>query len=149
MLEPDKYFNSKSEYFPAKDRNKARKLFRRAIRDYYVMQRKYVIEPETGERVQSVFMGYTIKKQKTQRRKIKVLFNGRIAAGRPRRLWLKLLISRLFILWGNYSKHPASFSWKTPSAIPTGFEDFLFDLLPRLGVNDVRRYVEKHWEERK
>jgi hypothetical protein len=51
MLKPDSYFKQHKDYFPAKDRREARKLFRRAIREYYVMQRKYVIEPESGERV--------------------------------------------------------------------------------------------------
>ena len=76
MLKPDRYFKDYFFCFPAKDRQKARKLFRRAIREYYVMQRKYVIEPESGERVQSVLIGHVIKQQKKQRRKVRLLFTG-------------------------------------------------------------------------
>ena len=68
MLKPDKHFKSYEYYFPPKNRQVARKLFRRAIREYYAMQRKYVIEPETGRRVEEVFMGEVIQQQKRQRR---------------------------------------------------------------------------------
>ena len=149
MLKPDLYFNKNAYYFPAKDRREARKLFRRAIREYYVMQRKYVIEPESGERVQSVLIGHLIKQQKKQRRKVPLLFTGRVSAGQPKRPEIKFLIARLFILWGRYAKTSATFSWKTHSAITTDFEGFLHDLLPKLGARDVRRYVEAHWRERK
>ena len=149
MLQPDCYFKDYWFCFPAKDRREARKLFRRAIREYYVMQRKYVIEPESGERVQSVLIGHVIKQQKKQRRKVRLLFNGKVSAGKPKRPEIKFLIARLFILWGRYAKTPATFSWKTHSAITTDFEVFLHDLLPRLGARDVRRYVEAHWRDHK
>ena len=149
MLKPDSYFKQHKDYFPAKDRREARKLFRRAIREYYVMQRKYVIEPESGERVQSVLVGHVIKQQKKQRRKVRLLFTGRVSAGQPKRPEIKFLIARLFILWGKYAKNPATVSWKTNSAIKTDFEEFLHDLLPKLGARDVRRYVEAHWRDRK
>jgi hypothetical protein len=57
MLKPDKYFDANNHHFHSYKRNAARKLFRRAIREYYVMQRKYVYEPLTNKRVQSVFIG--------------------------------------------------------------------------------------------
>jgi len=147
MLKPDRYFKDYSFCFPAKDRREARKLFRRAIREYYVMQRKYVIEPESGERVQSVLIGHVIKQQKKQRRKVRLLFTGRVSAGQPKRPEIKFLIARLFILWGRYATTPATVSWKTHSAIGTDFEEFLHDLLPKLGARDVRRYVEAHWRD--
>jgi hypothetical protein len=149
MLKPDNYFKKHSIFFPAKDRAKARKLFRRAIRDYYVMQRKYVFDPETQERVQSILYGATIKHQKKQRRKVKLIFKGRETAGKPPRLEIKVLISRLFILWGQYASTKPTFSWKLKASTPTDFEDFLSDLLPRIGARDVRRYVEAHWQDRK
>lgn len=149
MLKPDNYFNQNSHYFPAKDRAKARILFRRAIRQFYSMQRKYVIDPVTNLPTKCIYTGAFIRKQKTQYRLEKRFYKGRSTAGRPPRPEIKLLMSRLFILWGNYAKTPASFSWKKQSAIETDFEIFLFDLLPLLGANDVRRYVEKHWAERK
>ena len=149
MLKPDSYFKQHKDYFPAKDRREARKLFRRAIREYYVMQRKYVIEPESGERVQSVLVGHVIKQQRKQRRKVRLLFTGRVSAGQPKRPEIKFLIARLFILCGRYATTPATVSWKTHSAIETDFEEFLHDLLPKLGARDVRRYVEAHWRDRK
>ena len=149
MIKPDRYFKQYDHYFPAQNRRAARKLFRRAIRTYYVMQRKYVIEPESGKRVKSVLYGEAFQQQKKQRRKVKRFFKGRTSAGRPKRPEVKLLISRLFILWGNYSLHPATVSWKTVKAVPTIFEEFLLDLLPALGATDVRRYVEAHLKDRK
>jgi hypothetical protein len=149
MLKPDDFFKGYNINFPTLNRSKARVLFRRALRDYYVMQRKYVINPETNERVSSVFIGETIKQQKKQRRRTKKYFRGHTSAGQPRRLEIKFLIARLFILWGTYASTPATFSWKTNSAIKTDFEDFMFDLLPKIGAKDVRRYVELHWQERK
>lgn len=149
MISPDNFFKLYNPDFPPINRKKARILFRRAIREYYVMRRNYVIEPETGERVQSVLIGEIVKVQKAQRRKVRRLFNGRLSAGRPKKPEIKLLMSRLFVLWGRYSDKPATFSWKTKTSIQTDFEIFLFDLLPRLGARDVRRYVEAHWRERK
>lgn len=149
MLSPDQFFKRYHTDFPPKTRQDARKLLRRAIRDYYIMQRRYVIEPESGERVQAVLVGEFIQHQKTQRRKVSILFTGRLSAGRPPKPEIKLLVSRLFIIWGKYAKNPATFSWKTKSSIKTEFEIFLQDLLPRLGAPDVRRYVETHWRERK
>jgi hypothetical protein len=52
-------------------------------------------------------------------------------------------------MWGRFAKTDATFSWKNKSATPTDFEEFLMDLLPRLGATDVRRYVEAHWKARK
>lgn len=149
MLSPDKFFGQYNSDFPAQTRSEARKLFRRAIRDYYVMQRRYVIDPVSGKRVPSILVGEVIKQQKAQRRKFKRLFTGRSSAGRPKRLEIKLLVARLFILWGRYAQYPATFSWKTGVGTQTNFEAFLSDLLPRLGAPDVRRYVEAHWRERK
>jgi hypothetical protein len=149
MLSPDKFFGQYCSDFPAQTRSEARKLFRRAIRDYYAMQRRYVIDPESGKRVPSVLIGEVIKQQKAQRRIVKRLFKGRPSAGRPERPEIKFLVARLFILWGRYAQYPATFSWKTGVGTQTSFEVFLFDLLPRLGAPDVRRYVEAHWRERK
>ncbi len=150
MLKPDKYFKGYEYYFPVKNRQVARKLFRRAIREYYAMQRKYVIEPETGRRVEEIFVGEVIQQQKRQRRRVIRVFKGRkIGERRPQRPEIKLLISRLFILWGRYTMHPATLSWKTHSSVQTHFEEFLNRLLPALGAPDVRRYVETHWRERK
>jgi hypothetical protein len=149
MLSPDDFLRSYHPDFPAQHRRAARKLFRRAVRDYYVMQRRYVIEPNSGNRVQSVLVGGVIRSQKTQRRIVKELFTGRVSAGRPKRPEIKLLMARLFIVWGRYASTPATVSWKSKAAVPTRFEDFLLVLLPRLGAPDVRRYVEAHWRERK
>jgi hypothetical protein len=113
------------------------------------MQRKCVAEPITEKRVKSVFIGEVIKQQKTQNRRVKKFFTGRISPGRPQRPEIKLLVARLFILWQRCSNHPATFSWKSDSSVQTYFEQFLFDLLPRIGASDVRRYVETHWRERK
>ena len=68
MVKPDKYFYDfvQPDIEPTL-LSKARKSFRRAIRDYYCMQRQYVYEPETGERVQSVRQGMYIEQQKNQR----------------------------------------------------------------------------------
>jgi hypothetical protein len=113
------------------------------------MQRRYVIDPVTQFPIKRISVGGEIKEEKTQNRVVELFFNGRSGAGRPKRGEIKLLMSRLFILWGNYSKTEATFSWKKPNAIQTDFEVFLTDLLPRLGASDVRRYAEKHWSERK
>jgi hypothetical protein len=94
-------------------------------------------------------VGDVIQRQKTQRRKVKRLFTGRKTAGRPKRPEIKLLVARLFILWGSYANTPATFSRKSVDALPTRFEDFMHDLLPKLGASDVRRYMEDHWRERK
>jgi len=147
LLKPDKYFEGFlwSEFEP-KNRRKAKVRFRRAIREYYVLQRKYVIEPESGERVQSFRYGQAIVQQKTQRRKIDLIFRGR-KVGHPTRFEIKILMSRLIVMWGLYAKTPPTFSWKN-SAIPTNFELFLLELLPALGAMHVRRYAEKHWQER-
>ena len=149
MLKPDLFFKQYDHYFAAQNRSLARKLFRRAIRDYYVMQRKYVIDPETSKRVKSIFIGEYIQQQKKQRRKVKQFFKGRTSAGRPERPEVTILVSRIFILWRKYSIHPATVSWKTTNAIPTIFEEFLSDLLPALGATDVRRYIEAHMKGRK
>jgi hypothetical protein len=148
MLKPDLYFNKNADYFPAKDRKKARELFRRAVRDYYVMRRRFVIDPVTGGRVQRVLIGAIVKQEKKQRRIVKTYFTGKNSAGRPSRPEIKLLIARLFALWGLYAASHASFSWKTNTAKSTQFEEFLHDLLPRLGASDVKRYVEEHWRNR-
>ena len=149
MLKPDNYFNQYDFYFENVRRSEARKLFRRAIRQYYVMQRRYVIDPSTGLRVTSYQTGASIVKQKHQRRNVKKFFTGNSRSGRPARPEVNLLVARLFILWGKYAKSPATFSWKKPCATPTMFEDFVCDLLPRLGAPDVRRYVQAHWKARK
>ena len=148
MLSPDKFFEQYQSDFPAQTRSEARRLFRRAIRDYYVMRRRYVIDPKSGKRVPSVLVGEVIRERKSQRRTISLLFTGKPSAGRPKRPEIKLLVARLFILWGRYAQEPATFSWKE-AVQQTSFEAFLFDLLPGLGARDVRRYVEAHWRERK
>ncbi len=149
MLAPDSFFNGYATDFEAQNRRKARRLFRRAIREFYVMQRRYVIEPESGDRVQSVLIGETVKRQKSQRRRVKRLFTGHRSPGRPIRPEIKLLVARLFIMWGSYAKTPATFSRKSKNSIPTDFEFFMSHLLPSLGARDVRRYVEHHWRDRK
>lgn len=149
MLSPDKFFMNYHLDFPAQTRSASRKLFRRAVREYYVMRRRYVIEPVSGRRVQSVLIGEVIQQQKGQRRRIKRVFTGQSSAGRPKRPEVKLLIARLFTLWRRYAKTEATLARKSKMAIPTAFEDFITDLLPRLGAPDVRRYVEAHWRERK
>lgn len=149
MLSPDEFFQRYHSDFPAVTRGKARSLFRRSIRQYYVLQRKYVIDPQSGDRAEKVFVGEVIRQQKSQRRSIKRFFTGRLSAGRPKRPEIKVLISKIFILWGCYANTPATLSRKEEASIPTNFEVFLFDLMPRLGAPDVRRYVEAHWRERK
>jgi hypothetical protein len=149
MLSPDAFFKRYHSEFPVHTRNEARKLFRRAIREYYVGGRRCVIDPESGRRVQRVLTGEAIKQQKLQRRKVQHFFTGRPTAGRPTRPEIKALVARLFIMWGRYAQEPATLSWKTGVGTVTKFEAFLFDLLPRLGAPDVRRYVEAHWRERK
>jgi hypothetical protein len=155
MLKPDRYFEQIEYYFPTPNRRKARKEFRRAIRNYYVMKRKYVIDPSTGKRTAGVLHGEFIQQQKKQRRKVKKIFKGRKSAGRPKRPEVVYLVSKLFFIWGKFSHHPASHAWKpkekSPAfhSIPTYFEEFLLDLLPKLGAPDVRRYVENHWKQRK
>jgi hypothetical protein len=103
MLKPDNYFKIIEHHFPAKDRHKARLLFRRAIRQYHVMRRRHVIDPATGKRVQRTLIGEVVQNQKTQRRKVKRYFSGQVKAGRPSRPEIKLLVSRIFILWGKYA----------------------------------------------
>ncbi len=155
MLKPDLYFEKNKHYFPTTNRREARKQFRRAIRSYYVMQRKYVIDPTNGKRTTGVLIGEYIQRQKHQRRKVKRIFSGHKSAGRPKRPEVAYLISKLFIIWGRFSLHPASHSWKSATksatfhSIPSYFEEFLLDLLPRLGAPDARRYVENHWRQRK
>ena len=149
MLSPDAFFGRYHADFPALTRNEACKLFRRAIRGYYVGGRRYVIDPESGRRVQRVLIGEAVKQQKLQRRKVTYFFTGRPSAGRPTRPEIKVLVARLVIIWGRYAQEPATLSWKTGVGKKTNFEAFLFDLLPRLGAPDVRRYVEAHWRERK
>lgn len=149
MRSPDILFKDYHPNFPTPTRSAARRLFRRAVREYYVMRRRYVIDPDSGDRVQSVLIGEVIKKQKTQRRKIKRSFTGKNSAGRPQRPEVKLLVARLFILWGRYASSPATLSRKSGFANPTPFEDFISGLLPQLGAPDIRRYVEAHWRERK
>ncbi len=151
MLKPDNCFQGIAHHFPAKDRHKARLLFRRAIRHYYVMRRKHVIDPATGKRVQRIFIGEFVQTQKTQRRKFKRYFSGQVKAGRPSRPEIKLLVSRIFILWKKYAGSAATLSRKTSarSTIQTNFELFITDLFPRIGASDVRRYIETHWRERK
>jgi hypothetical protein len=154
-LKPDRYFEQIEHYFPTPNRREARKQFRRAIRSYYVMQRKYLIDPTNGKRTTGVLLGEYIQRQKHQRRKVKRIFNGQKSAGRPKRPEVIYLVSKLFIIWGRFSHHPASHAWKStkksPSfhSIPTFFEEFLLDLLPKLGAPDARRYVENHWKQRK
>jgi hypothetical protein len=149
MISSDEFFILYHSDFPPKTRNKARTLFRRAIREFYVMQRKYVIEPDSGKRVQSIFIGKVIQCQKAQRRIVRRLFKGQTSAGRPKKPEIKLLLARLFILWGRYAKSPSTLSRMCKNAIATDFENFLLELLPKLGAKDVRRYVEAHWRERK
>ncbi len=149
MLMPDKYFNQYGFYFENVHLSEARKLFRRAIRQYYVMQRRYVIEPSTRLRVERYETGASIVKQKHQRRTVKKFFTGNSRSGRPERPEVNLLVARLFILWGKYAKSPATISWKRQGAIKTMFEAFVCDLLPRLDAPDVRRYVQAHWKARK
>ena len=149
MLKPDTHFKNICHYFPTKHHRLARQLFRRAIREYYVMRRRYVVDPISGKRFESILVGEFIQQQKNQQRKVKKIFNGNNGAGRPTKYEIKFLISRLFIMWGRFAKTDATFSWKTKSAIPTDFEEFLMDLLPKLGATDVRRYVEAHWKARK
>jgi hypothetical protein len=151
MLKPDNYFQGIAHHFPAKDRHKARLLFRRAIRHYHAMRRRHVIDPATGKRVRRIFIGEVVQNQKSQRRKFKRYFTGHATAGRPSRPEIKLLVSRIFILWGRYASSPATLSRKTSARnmIQTDFEIFITNLLPRLGASDVRRYVEAHWRERK
>lgn len=149
MRSPDNFFKRYHPDFPTQTRSAARRLFRRAVREYYVMRRRYVIEPVSGNRVQSVLVGEVIKQQKTQRRKIRRVFTGKNSTGRPQRPEIKLLVARLFILWGRYASSPATLSRKSTLATQTPFEDFISDLLPQLGSPDVRRYVEAHWRERK
>ena len=145
---PDEYFNDYALYFKNTHRSEARKLFRRAIRQYYSMQRRYVIDPSTGLRVKRYQTGASIVQQKDQRRFVRKFFTGHSRSGRPARPEVNLLVARLFILWGKYAKSPATFSWKKPGGIPTMFEDFVCDLLPKLDSRDVRRYVEAHWKAR-
>jgi hypothetical protein len=147
MLKPDKFFEDFlwSE-FEQKNRRKAKSRFRRAVREYYALQRRYVIEPETGERVQSFRYGQAIVQQKNQRRKVDLIFRGR-NVGQPKKLEIKILMSRLSVMWGLYAKTNPTFSWKK-SPIPTGFELMLLELLPKLGAKHVRRYAENHWQER-
>ncbi len=149
MLHPDQYFNRHCFYFPAINRAKARVLFRRAIRQFYAMQRKFVVDPETQKKVDRVFVGAVIQSQKRQRRLVKRYFKGASRAGRPTRPEIVFLVSKLFILWGRYAKSPTTCSWKKPLATQTDFEAFVHDLLPRLGAKDVRRYLENHWRLRK
>jgi hypothetical protein len=149
MVWPDKFFALYDHDFPIQTRDKARILFRRAVREYYVTQRKFVIDPESGARVRKLLIGEFVQKQKNQRRKVKRFHTGQKAAGRPKRPEIKLLIARLFVLWCRYATSKATFSWKTAVGNPTRFELFLRDLLPQLGARDVRRYVEAHWRERK
>jgi len=149
MVLPDKFFSIYQADFQVQTRDKARGLFRRAVREYYVMQRKFVIDPVSGARVSKVLIGEFVQKQKHQRRKVKRFHTGQNAAGRPKRPEIKLLIARLFVLWRRYATSKATFSWKTGVGNPTRFELFLYDLLPQLGASDVRRYVEAHWRERK
>ena len=151
MLKPDNYFQGIAHHFPAKDRHKARLLFRRAIRHYHAMRQRHVIDPETGKRVRRIFIGEVVQNQKSQRRKFKRYFSGQVKAGRPSRPEIKLLVSRVFILWGKYASSPATLSRKTSArnSIQTDFEIFITNLFPRLGASDVRRYVEAHWRERK
>jgi hypothetical protein len=149
MLKPDAYFKSICDYFPTKHHRLARQLFRRAIREYYVMRRRYVVDPTSGKRLESILVGEFIQQQKNQQRKVKKIFNGNNGVGQPTKYEIKFLISRLFIMWGRFAKTDATFSWKNKSATPTDFEEFLMDLLPRLGATDVRRYVEAHWKARK
>jgi hypothetical protein len=151
MLKPDQYFKNNEHHFPAKNRHKARLLFRRAIRQYHVMRRKYVVDPATGRRVQTFLIGEFVKNEKTQRRKVKRYFSGQVNAGRPSRPEIKLLVARIIILWGKYANTSATFAWKSPihNLVQTEFELFVIDLFPRLGASDVRRYIETHWKERK
>ena len=149
MLSPDKFFALYVTDFPMQTFNLARGLFRRAVREYYVMQRKFVINPESGARVSKLLIGEFVQKQKNQRRKVKRFHTGQKAAGRPKRPEIKLLIARLFVMWRRYATSAATFSWKTGVGNPTRFELFLYNLLPQLGASDLRRYVEAHWRERK
>lgn len=148
MLYPDRLFNCYAFNFPDQTRATARRLFRRAVREYYVMQRRYVVDPVTSRRVSKLLIGEVIQQQKNQRRRVKQYYTGRQRAGRPQRPEIKLLVARLFVLWGRCAATPTTFSWKTELAKSTKFEDFLFDLLPKVGAPDVRRYVETHWRER-
>jgi hypothetical protein len=130
MLSPDKFFALYVADFPTQTFNLARGLFRRAVREYYVMQRKFVIDPESGARVSKLLIGEFVQKQKNQRRIVK-------------------RFHRLFVMWRRYATSAATFSWKTGVGNPTRFELFLYNLLPQLGASDLRRYVEAHWRERK
>ena len=90
MLKPDKYFDDFLQFeFKQKYRRKTKARFRRAIREYFVLQRRYVIDPESGERVQGVRYGQLIQKQKNQRRKVDLIFRGK-KVGRPEKFEIKI-----------------------------------------------------------
>lgn len=148
MLKPDQYFKDYLQFEIEKEyRRKAQVSFRRAIREFYVIQRRYVIEPVKGRRVQRIEYGRTSLRQKNQRRSVDVYFNGQ-KVGQRKKLEINLLMSRLFVLWGRYAKTKPTFSWKSKLTTQTEFECFLNGLLPKLGAKHVRRYAETHWRER-
>ena len=65
MLKPDQYFKDYLQFEIEKEyRRKAQVSFRRAIREFYVMQSRYVIEPVKGRRVQRIEYGRTSLRQK-------------------------------------------------------------------------------------
>jgi hypothetical protein len=149
MLKPDLYFDSYLRFdFNKVDLLKAKIRFRRAIREYYVNQRKYVINPESGEKVLSVRYGSKIVQQKNQKRRVDLIYSGRKKAGRAVNFAIKILISRLIVLWGLYAKKKSLITWKN-SSVSSDFEYALSELLPKLGATNVRRYLENHWKERK
>ena len=148
MLKPDDYFNSFLLLeIERKHQRKAQVSFRRAIREYYVLQRRYVIDPATFKRVQRIQYGEAIRQQKNQRRRVSQFFTGR-NVGRSQKYEIQILMSRLFVLWGRFAKTKPTFSWKSKLTTSTDFEYFLFDLLPKLGIKNVRRHAETHWSER-
>jgi hypothetical protein len=146
MLCPDEIFQAVRHHLPPPSRRHAEIAFRRIVREHTVYRAATSRAPamKSGKKiVVGCRLVYTGRRWRRVYRFLTPTWLPR-GKGRPRNLAEELLVSRLAHLWAKSHKKRTTISFKGYTQVPTDYENFMMDVLVRLGVHNHRKYLERH-----
>jgi hypothetical protein len=144
MLTADQIWKRVKHHLPATKRQRGQVVFRRAVREFLSYRCERVYLPHTKRLSKSVQVGerWVFTGGRWRRRKTLL---GAKGVGRPSGVAVDYLVARLGYLWASSHQTATTIHHRRyQEQSPTRWEEFLCDVLIKLGVHDCRRHAVAH-----
>ena len=143
MFKADRIWIQVRRHFRPNVQSSGQAVFRRIVRQYYSYSKAGSYRPNSNRVSARIVTGERwVHTGGRWRRKTSLM--GARSKGRPSGLAVEYLVACLAYQWAIWQKSRPTIHHGRYQHIPTKWEQFLCDVLLRLGVGDCRRHSERH-----